>query len=41
MFKTVGRAGWDAIWDLVKFIPAVVWMHIKADVKAMKSKADA
>jgi hypothetical protein len=38
MFKTVGRGGWDAIWDLSKAIPSVVWMHLKSDYVNSRKK---
>ncbi len=34
LFKSVGRGGWDAIWDLVKSMPSIVWEHLKTDLKA-------
>jgi iodothyronine deiodinase-like protein len=31
LFKTVGRGGWDAIWDLVKVMPLFLLVHLKVD----------
>jgi len=31
LFKTVGRGGWDAIWDLVKVLPLFLVEHLKVD----------
>ena len=31
LFKTVGRGGWDAIWDLVRAMPVFLVRHLKVD----------
>jgi peroxiredoxin len=38
LFKTVGRGGRDAIWDLVKAMPSVIWAHLKADFQDWQSR---
>ncbi len=32
------RGGWDALWDILVALPALIWAHLVADIQDMKKK---
>jgi len=40
LIKTVGRGGWNAIWDLVRGLPGFVIEHIKVDMFYRRQRSD-
>lgn len=38
MVPVVLRGGWDALWDILVALPALIWGHLVADVQDLKKK---